>query len=109
MFWAMILINNYQGPNNNALYNENFAYRDDLEFARICTLKDVCLPLSTALKKNEVNHSEYMYHNLNRFHVIVEPGMSLLKRCMGLVRNTYKKAGSRLNPEHNRILCHPNY
>jgi IS5 family transposase len=73
-----------------AALDGGFASRDGLKLAREKGVKDVCFSKRRGMKVEEMAKSSYVYKKLWRFRAGIEAGISLLKRCFGLDRCTWK-------------------
>lgn len=71
-------------------FDGGFASRKNVEDIKSLGVEDVCFSKCSFLKIPDMVKSSWVYRNLRRFRAGVEAGISLLKRCFGLDRCTWK-------------------
>jgi len=74
-----------------AALDGGFASRENLALAKGKGVEDVCFSKRRGMVIAEMAKSTWVYRKLWRFRAGIEAGISLLKRCFGLDRCTWKR------------------
>jgi len=67
-----------------------FASKENLTAAKSKKIKDVCFSKKRGLNVEDMCRSQWVYKRLRRFRAGIEAGISLIKRCFGFARCTWK-------------------